>query len=373
LPHAPAPRAQGAFAYDLWAQLRDAQQSGAVSPPTVLSPLGRISSGARGVTRKELLYALALPDDNSAIDAALKADDALWERAKGKGATLLRAARVWVDPRLELRDEYKKRAGDAIAHGDFAQPEAVRGQINAWVSSQTQSKVSRLLPEQSLTKDDRMATASAMYFRGQWASSFPKTGTRDAPFFVVPGKSVPVPTMSRRGNLRAGAFAGGKLVELPYAQSDLAMLVIAPDAPLAEFEANLDAVHVAEWAKSLAPRDVALSLPKFAISSATAPQKALAALGVTEAFRDAADFGDLATQPTKISNIFHQTFVAVDEVGTEAAAATVVVTATITSLRDPEPVFEMKVDRPFVFLIVERERFVPLVIGHVVNPKPETR
>ena len=66
-----------------------------------------------------------------------------------------------------------------------------------------------------------------------------------------------------------------------------------------------------------------------------------------------------------MDDVYHKAFVAVDEEGTEAAAATAVVMR-LTSA--PAEQVEMRVDRPFLFLIRDNETGAILFLGHVVNP-----
>jgi serpin B len=157
-------------------------------------------------------------------------------------------------------------------------------------------------------------------------------------------------------------------VELPYDGDELSMVILLPDAgEFAAFEESLDAERLAAI---LAERDygeVALALPKFEFESEFSLNDALAALGMPQAFsvRDADFSGMTGERDLYISEVVHKAFVAVDEAGTEAAAAT----AVIMKLRGlPQRLATVTVDRPFVFAIRDIETDTILFLGRVVNP-----
>ena len=90
-------------------------------------------------------------------------------------------------------------------------------------------------------------------------------------------------------------------------------------------------------------------------------------LGIKTAFTDKADFGAMTEKKIQLGPVFHQTWIAVDEVGTEAAAATgVVMRTTSLMVGEPKP---FKVDHPFLFLIRDTKRGRLLFAGRVVDPK----
>jgi serpin B len=109
---------------------------------------------------------------------------------------------------------------------------------------------------------------------------------------------------------------------------------------------------------------VALTMPRFRFDSEFKLRDALTQLGMVDAF-GAADFSAMdGTRELFIDQVYHQAFVAVDEAGTEASAATAVVVAR----KGPVVEQEVTIDRPFVFLIRDIESGTILFLGHVVNP-----
>ena len=128
----------------------------------------------------------------------------------------------------------------------------------------------------------------------------------------------------------------------------------------------------------LETQDVDLHLPKFKLEPPTIALAAnLQALGMKSAFdipQGSANFDKMAPRKPNdylyISNVFHKVFIAVDEKGTEAAAATAVVMMGATAMRRPKPPpIEVKVDRPFIYAIQHVPSGVCLFLGRVTDPR----
>ncbi len=119
----------------------------------------------------------------------------------------------------------------------------------------------------------------------------------------------------------------------------------------------------------LEPRLVSLSLPKFEITSEVPLRETFEALRMTDAFDPAvADLSGMdGTRTLFVDNVYHQGFISVDEEGTEAAATTAVMVAAGSALAEPEPL-EIRVDRPFIWLIRDVATGTALFIGQVVDP-----
>jgi serpin B len=171
---------------------------------------------------------------------------------------------------------------------------------------------------------------------------------------------------------------GYSAVSLPYAGNDLQSLVLLPDDVngLRAFESKLTSEMLAGCAK-LETHDVDLHLPKFKIEPPTiALAEKFEALGMKTAFdqpRGSANFDRMAPRKPNeylyISQIFHKTFIAVDEKGTEAAAATAVAMMAATALIKRPPPIEVKVDRPFLYAIQHVPSGVCLFLGRVTEPR----
>jgi serpin B len=163
-----------------------------------------------------------------------------------------------------------------------------------------------------------------------------------------------------------GEGPGYKAVALPYLSQDVRMIVIVPDAGMFDATvAKLDDAFFREVHDGMTDSGVQLRMPKFSFESRPPLAMSLMALGMHEAFGPSADLsGFTGSRGLFISNVLHEAFVAVDEKGTEAAAATAVVIGRHTV---PEQV-QLDVDRPFIFAIYDEPTGQILFLGHVVDP-----
>jgi serpin B len=184
---------------------------------------------------------------------------------------------------------------------------------------------------------------------------------------------VTAPMMRQTSSLRYGQGDGWQAVELPYARDQLGMLLVVPyEGRFAQVESTLVAGGSGEGlieqaAASLGDyQQVALALPKFTFRSRESLAAALKQLGMPTAFSDAADFSGMTTQePLSIGDVIHEAYIAVDEAGTEAAAATAVTMVAGVSMAKP---VELTIDRPFFFAVRDLATGDLLFFGRVADP-----
>jgi serpin B len=212
---------------------------------------------------------------------------------------------------------------------------------------------------------------NALYFYATWNQPFDPELTTDGAFTTLAGGSVTVPTMRDTGYLPYAEGANYQLVDLGYDGGALALTIVLPAAgSFGNLRAELNGDWFAQARSSISTEaEVALSLPKFDFTWGSASLRpALIARGMTDAFQyPVADFtGIEPTRELYISDVLHEAFIAIDEDGTEAAAATAVVIAA-GSIPDPSPI-DFTVDRPFFFFITDTSSNLILFAGQVVDP-----
>jgi serpin B len=244
-------------------------------------------------------------------------------------------------------------------------PDGSRTVINDWVEDRTNDRIEDLLPQGSITVDTRLVLTNAIYFSAAWDDPFEPGDTRPAPFTLADGSTVDVPTLHQTSqSYRYGEGDGFRAAELPYDGEQLSMVVVVPD-DLASFEASMTGATLAQITDSLEGAEVELALPKFDFDAPLGLKEHLMALGMKDAFL-AADFSGIdGTRNLVITDVLHKGFVAIDEKGTEAAAATAVIIGE-TSVPEHR---QLTVDRPFVFLIRDIPTGAILFVGRVVDPR----
>ncbi len=186
--------------------------------------------------------------------------------------------------------------------------------------------------------------------------------------------------MRRVGLLRAAVQPGLRLVEVPYRNDQLSLVVLLPDPelPLAQLEAQLTVAKIGDCLRTLRsgqPARFDLRLPRFKAERSVAElAPALGALGVKMVFDRAggADFavfgGNPDGTPLYLSAVSHLAKFAVDEKGATAVAATTPAAepAYDAPVAVPTP---FVVDRPFLFFICDHQSGAVLFMGRVVDPR----
>ncbi len=371
-----------------------------ISPYSIDSALAMTFAGADGETRSEMARVLHFPNSGD-VPASFSALQHSLEQMSAKTAELAKdskkfggpsepitlniANRLFAQKGYDFREAYlsliKQNFGGAFELLDFvADPAAATQRINKWIADQTRDKIRDLLPSDALNKLTRLVLANALYLKAPWADAFSDKTTQPEPFFVHGGGPADVPMM-RKESQRFGYARrqGFTVVSLPYVGDDLQFVILLPDDVngLPTLESKLTADVLAECTK-LEERDVDLQLPKFKLEPPTiALAETFQALGMKTAFdipHGSANFDKIAPRKPNdylyISNIFHKTFIAVDEKGTEAAAATAVVMMRATGMAQPKPPpIEVKVDRPFLYAIQHVPSGACLFLGRVTDPR----
>jgi serpin B len=263
--------------------------------------------------------------------------------------------------------------GGAFEITDFTRPDAAAARINGWVEEQTNRRITNLVPAGALHSTTRLVLVNAVYFNVPWQELFTKSLTTEQPFTVSPGMQKTVPLMFKQKRMRYAKKSGFQMAALPYSGGRLQFTVIVPDKVdgLAAIEKSLTPALLGECA-NMPAAEVRLSLPRFRMEPpAMELSESLKALGMRRAFGAEAEFGGMAAEPLYISQVFHRTFIAVDENGTEAAAATAGVVRSKNGHPHEVPHKVVKADHPFFFAIQDAASGACIFMCRVCDPAPD--
>jgi serpin B len=376
-------RSANGLGLDLWARLRSSAGDQVFSPASIAVALDMTYAGARGATASEMAAVLHIdPSLDAALHDAAGNTLASWNDPSREAYTLTVANRLFGERRFEFErpflDLTAQTYGAPLELLDFRRdPEGSRVHINGWVEAQTNERIRDLVPPDAIRSNTRLVLTNAVYFHAKWARPFAQHATYEEPFFAGE-RTVQARTMHQRGAFQYAEVDGAQVLEMPYRGGELAMTVVLPRERngLAALEAELTSEKLASFTGALAPRHVEISIPKFRIepSEAISLSDHLRALGMPSAFDpDRANFRGMAPVNEQqdvlyISDVFHKAFIAVDEEGTEAAAATAVVMAETTSVSiEPEAV-AFDADHPFLFFIRDVRSGAILFMGRLADP-----
>ena len=359
------------FAMDLYHELFDQRENLFYSPHSLSMALAITYAGARGETEQQMAQALHYTLHQAQLHPAFNAlDQTLAGRSEGKDASRLHVANsLWGQQGTTFLDDFldiqAEHYGAELRVIDFGQARQARRSINQWVSDQTENRIPELLPPDSVDGETALILANAIYFDAAWMHPFDESATHDGAFTLLDGGQVTTPMMEQAAEFGYAERTGVRAVELGYAGGELSMVILLPeDGAFAEFAQGLDVGALNAILDDLRPTGVRLTMPKFRFDADLKLKDALMALGL-DAFDDADFSGMDGTRELFIDEIYHKAFIAVDEAGTEAAAATAVVMARKGETHREQAI---RVDRPFLFLIRDIETGAILFLGHVMDP-----
>jgi serpin B len=382
-----------ALGLDLLTRTGKPDENVLLSPYSIQCALAMAYAGAGGVTKAEMATALHYNSDEAEMHLSFAAlqksvnemtkERRMQQYARYDLITLAVANRLFGQQGYDFRDEFLSLVKENYrapfqALNFFQDPIGARRTINHWVEEQTQERIQDLLPEGALNQLTGLVLVNAIYLKAPWNNPFEIESTARRTFHLTSGKDVKVPTMVTQQRFGYAKRPGMTVLALPYANQDLHCVIFLSDTNtgLLDLERRLNGDLLAET-RRLPKHEVILYLPKFKIER---PLLRLAAilqgLGMKTAFdepRGSANFERIAPrrmdQYLYISDIFHKTFLSLDENGTEAAAATALsMWVGCARLEEPKPI-EVYVDHPFVFAIQHVPSGACLFLGRVTDPR----
>lgn len=365
--------ANAGFAFKLLKELTK-EQPGTnifISPFSASSALQMVCNGAAGQTKVEMAQVLettgfqqdGLNEANRVVDKSLNGGNT--------NVILTTANAIWYRKGTPVKPEFiacnQQFFGATVDALNFDDPHSI-DIMNAWAKEKTYGRINGIAngPIDPLTE---LFLANAVYFKGKWDVPFEIKNTKDRAFHLRGGRQKKVPMMEQARQFMYRQGTGYQAVRLPYQGWNLAMYVFLPNANSSP-EKLLGILNGDKWQRVTEPgfseREGTVVLPRFKIECGVELKQPLKALGMRAAFAKA-DFSGISAVPLFVSAIRQQTFVEVNEEGTEAVAVTEMTIAAGIEMNPPKP-FEMIVDRPFLFLIVDEQTGTILFIGVVFNP-----
>lgn len=357
------------FAFDLARQVNTQDGPGKnvfISPLSLHMALGMILNGANGQTAQEIQKTLNLNAQTLAEANATYQNLLTNLPGVDPKVTLTLANSVWYRSTFPVetafQDLLKQTFNAEISAQDFANPATV-GIINNWANQKTNGKIPKVIDQ--IQPDNVMFLMNALYFKGDWTTQFDPNKTIDTPFTLASDATTTVRMMRLNTELNHAFRPTYTAFELPYGAGNFVMTVMLPTGNTTA-DALLNNLNTSEWTQlqtDMARSMLDVGLPKFTLNYEVKLNNILSTLGMPTAFTDRADFTKINAQGgLTLSFIKQNTFVAVDEKGTEAAAVTTGGIST-TSVQLPT-----LCDRPFVVVIHEKTSGTVLFVGKIADP-----
>lgn len=343
-----------------------------LSPLSAHVALTMLLNGSRGETYGQINRMLGYPssmdlDDVNQAYAALTRE--LLKADPRVTLTLANAVfqREGSDVKIPFLETLKGDFGAHHALLDFGKPTAVNA-INQWASDKTNKRIPKVLDR--IEPDAVLFLLNALYFKGAWSNPFDMSKTRPADFTKTDGRTVSVPTMNTEVSSIIHEGSDYRAIEIPYGRRNFSMIVILPEGSLIDFYDRFTGTTWRELTSALDARSVSeewpkneLHLPRFSFEYDRTLNDHLQTLGMQDAFDEAlANLSGISDMKLVVSSVKQNTFVEVNEEGTEAAAVTTV------EIRNTSVPMPFQANRPFIFAIRERTTNTLLFIGQVTDP-----
>lgn len=358
------------FAFSLFREIvaQEADTNIFISPLSISYALGMCYNGANGLTEDSMRQTLCYGDiTDQEINASYKTLTQTLSVIDPKVIIEI-ANSIWYRTGFEVEDDFidvnQEYFDSEVSEANFADP-AVCDQINTWIEDKTHDKIQDML-DCPIDPSVVMYVINAIYFKGTWTYEFDKGKTSEMDFYLADGSITRCDMMSQKNKFSHILTDDFEAVDLPYGNAGYSMAVFLPaeGKTTGDFISDLSEENWKNWLDEFKSDSIILRLPKFKIKCGIELKNVLTALGMGIAFGGMADFTGITRHGgIFISRVLHNTFVQVDEEGTEAAAATVVEFREFAS--EPK---SMIVDRPFVFVIHDNYTGTILFMGRITNP-----
>ncbi|XP_037749180.1 serpin B6 [Chelonia mydas] len=373
-------KANTTFALNLFKKLSENAntQNLFFSPLSISSALSMVFLGAKGNTAAQMAKVLSLDETEDIHDGY----QALISEINKPGTNyLLRIAnRLYGEKTFKFLatfiDSCQKFYHAELEQLDFSRAaEDSRKHINAWVEEKTEGKIQNLLAQSIVDSMTRLVLVNAIYFKGNWETQFNKDCTVERQFKINKNETKPVQMMFKKAKFNMSYMADfrTKILDLPYVDNETSMIILLPDeiqdnsTGLEQLERELTYEKLIEWINAeMDYSEVEVFLPRFKLVQTYDLKPVLKSMGMADAFdeRKVDLSGMSASNDLVLSEVVHKSFVEVNEEGTEAAAATAVVSNFRCALIVPR----FTADHPFLFFIRHNKTGNILFYGRFCSP-----
>lgn len=335
-----------------------------VSPLSACLALSMTANGGAGTTLEEMKTTLGFKDYSleemngyykKLVNGLLTVDNS---------TTIGIANSIWIKEGFKVKQPFvdvnKDMYNAEVRNLNFSSPQAV-STINGWCSDKTNKRITKVL--EFIDPDARMFLINALYFKGVWKNKFDKGSTVSEEFTSVSGQKNTVDMMHQECSIPYTSEVGLQVAELPYGNEAFSMVVLLPGdgQGIDNLIEQLTPENWEKWTSRLSNRTIDIKLPKFKLKYSKELIEDLKMMGMIAPFNGSANFSNMSDSDLFIGLVKQDTFVEVNEEGTEAAAVTTV--GTYATSVDPSQPIPFHVNRPFIYIIKEKSTGAILFMG----------
>jgi len=360
------------FSAKLYNEISEPNSNVIFSPFSIQACVAMARIGATGETAKEMDNGLNLVFS----DVTSIADTFYNILAKYIDSPILKIAnKIYVNDGYTIKKEFNEIISNKFFSAaepiNFAQNIEAANTINHWVESKTNNLIKNFILPEYLGSSTRLVLVNAIHFKGDWLFPFARHRTQNEDFYLNEVDTVKVPMMYLQADIPYVNLPelDATAIQLPYNNSDLSMLVILPNlrTGLNSLEQKLKTVLLTQITSKMTRQTVEVKFPKFKAESSIDLSEALQKLGMSRMFSNKAEFPNMleSSERIAVSKVIHKAFIDVNEEGTEAAAATAVVSVVGAGMNfNPPQKKSFIADKPFYYAIKTSEKLI-LFAGNI--------
>ncbi len=336
------------------------------SPASLLFALGLLSLGADKETKIKLqeVFGAKIEDLSSSLSQTLDSVTKIEE------PTILKIGNsIWIDKQYKIKKSYLQKVVDyydADIYSGIISSDELLKEVNSWVERNTNGLIKKL-HEENYQVNVKAVLINTLYFKANWMMPFKKSNTRKKLFKINSKETVETDFMNMSEYLTYYEDENCQATILPYCDDRIEMLLIKPKKGLENLVSKIDDEFINKVSKTEKYQDIQLAVPKFNIDFTANFKALLAQMPLSIIFEDSADFTKISNDPLIVSDILQKVKIIVDESGTEAAAVTEIML--MKAMLNPVKYLNLTFDKPFVYIIRDKETNAILIIGTLNNPE----
>lgn len=343
-----------------------------IAPVSVLTALAMTANGAKNDTLTQMEGAFGITCE-PLNDYMKKYLDSLPNEEKYK---LHMANSIWIkeEEGFTVEKEFVEKNKTFFEAEVFEEAfdKSTLKEINNWVKDNTDGMIEGILNE--IPEDAVMYLINALAFDGEWEEIYKTTQVREGIFTLENGMEQEVEMMYSEENLYLEDDLATGFVKY-YADKEYAFVALLPkeEVTISEYVENMSGSKLKEMLENPQEVQVNAVIPKFETEYSVLLNETLECMGIVDVF-DAkkADLSGIGTHTDGnlfVNRIIHKTHMQVDERGTKAGAATVVEVMLESAMESPE-IKTVRLDRPFVYMIIDCENNQPVFMGTTMSIYP---
>jgi len=361
------------FALNLYQQLskNNPEKNLFFSPFSISQIMAITYAGTRKNTEKQIQKVFRFPNDNKHLHSGFAL---LNKQLKNNtdAVTLETANSLWIQNDYAFKTEYfdlvTKNYNALFKNVNFKKKRKRKDiikDINSWVSDNTNNNIKQLITEKDISKYTKLVLINAIWFYGEWQTTFDEKKTKEA-IFYAPSAKQKAPFMQQTGDFLYYSDDIVQAVKIPYKKNKQSMFILLPQQNnIKTLEKNLDIDYLNLINNETREYNVNIIIPKFTVDYSVRLKQTLQQMGMTDAFSNTADFSGLTDKnDLKIDKVIHKAKFEITEKGASAAAATAV---TIIRKTAVIKTITFNANHPFIYFIIDNKTKTVLFMGRLCS------